>query len=113
MRSLLSLLLLMTALALPAASDEDDFIPKDILHSVALGCSVGGYDHSTIPYSEAQVFVKWNKDSKGWDFEPIIARYTLEQGGVFKAIDDCREWLEKVKKKMQATVAEDKASKQP
>ena len=103
----------MTAVAPGSTSPEDDeFIPKDIIKAVAVGCSVRGYTDAD-PYAETMVFVKWTTETPKWDFKPVMSRYTLSQGGVIRAIDDCTEWFQKVKKKIEATKEVSPASKQP
>ena len=103
-------LLIATLLGMVNLTDPpptDDFIPKDIIHAVAIGCSVGGYNEPPVPYAEAQVFVKWTPDAKKWDFNPVMSRRPLDQGGVLKAIDDCADWFRAVK----ATIEKQRASK--
>jgi hypothetical protein len=95
--------------AMPIDTNED-FIPKDIGNAVEIGCTVSGIaDGDT--YAETQVFVKANKDSKVWDYKPIISRRTKENGGVYKAIDDCIKWYEDSKKQIKATVDAEKEHK--
>jgi hypothetical protein len=97
MRKLLFLLSLSLSM-IPGSSSSDDFVPKDIARSMALGCSVSGITDSP-PYAEVQVFAKLTKDSPTWDYRPVVARYTVEQGGAVKAIDECVKWWQEVKKK--------------
>src|SRR6267142_2405661 len=84
------LLLSLMLLAIPEG--ENEFIPAHINQAVAVGCMVSGIGDSP-PYAETQVFVRMDKSSKTWDFRPVMSR----RGDVFKAIEDCREWLEGVK----------------
>jgi hypothetical protein len=104
------ILLSLMILSIPDEA-SDDFVPKDISKAVAAGCGVFGVTDSP-PYAEAQVFVKFKNDSKGWDYKPVISMRGVDQGGVLKAIDDCRDWLEAVKHKIQATKVDGKESKQ-
>lgn len=105
----LGLAALLLAASLTSPPKADDFIPKDAANAVASGCMVSGVDEKDgHPYAEVQVFVKWSREgSKGWDFKPVMSRYTAEQGGVFKAFDDCIEW----QRKMKATLEKAMASK--
>lgn len=104
---MLKLTLLLSLMLLDIPPTADDFVPKDIIHAVAFGCSVGGYDDPQ-PYAETQVFVKWTKEGKKWDFSPIMSRRSPEQGGALKAADDCIEWLGKVKQRLQKASHGDK-----
>jgi hypothetical protein len=101
------LMLSLMLLAIP--SETEDFVPKDVTHAVAMGCMISGVKDAP-PFAESQVFVSWSPTGH-WDYRPIISRHELTNGGVYSAIDDCIEWLGKVKKKIEATAAEGKASK--
>jgi hypothetical protein len=96
------LMLLLSLTLLDTQPTNDDFVPKDMDHAVAIGCEVSG-DAGPPPFAEVQVFVKYGLLAKGWDFKPVLSRRDVSQGGILKAIDDCTEWYSKVKKKIQAT----------
>lgn len=99
--------IVLSILMLTSPAPTDDFVPVNVAHASLVGCTVAGRNESP-PYAEAQVFVNWGE--KDW-FKPILSRREVGEGGVLKAIDDCRDWLEAVKKRIQATKAEEKPSK--
>jgi hypothetical protein len=102
------LLLSLMLLAIPEANN--DFVPSDIAKSVALGCMISGVGDLT-PFVESQVFVKFSKDTKGWDFKPVMSRRETIDGGSLKAIDDCVDWYKAVKENIKAAKKAQEASK--
>ena len=79
----------------------DDFVPRGIEHAVVTSCMISG-DKGPPPFAEAQVHVSY--DGKQWDYRPIISRRYRSDGGVLRAIDDCRDWYAQVRKRIVAEV---------
>jgi len=94
------LFMLLSLMLLDTAPTNEDFVPSNIGKAVAFACVVAG-DKGPPPYAEVQVFVKWDVTNSNWDYKPKVARYTVEQGGVFKAGEECREWYAKVMAKLR------------
>jgi hypothetical protein len=100
-------MLMLSMILLSIPNETEDFVPKDVAHAVAMGCMISGVKDAP-PFAESQVFVSWNKSGHAWDFKPIVGRHDISNGGVYSAIDDCIEWLGKVKKKIQLASKETK-----
>ena len=94
------LTLLLSLMLMDTVPTGEDFVPSNIGQAVAFACVVAG-DKGPPPFAEVQVFVKWDVTNSNWDYKPKVARYTVEQGGVFKAGEECREWYERVMAKLQ------------
>lgn len=82
----------------------DDFTPPNLDKAVFMACMVSGVQDAP-PYAEAQVLVRYGNTRVG-EWKPILSRRTLQEGGVPRAIEDCREWLDMVKHKIEKAVKE-------